>query len=63
MQGKAIRLTVWMMGVLISTALYVNGALLPLPSGGHWLALSGILLLMAAIALGARRNSPFGGRV
>ena len=63
MRRKPIRLTVWALGILFCAGLYVNGALLPLPSGGPWLALSGILLLLAAIALGARRNMPFGARV
>ena len=37
MQGKPIRLTVWALGILFCAGLYVNGALLPLPSGGPWL--------------------------
>jgi uncharacterized membrane protein len=63
MRGKPIRLIVWTSGILICAVFYVNGALLPLPSGGPWLALSGVLLLLAAIAFGARRIMPFGGRV
>jgi LPXTG-motif cell wall-anchored protein len=63
MHGKPIRIVLWMLGILVCTALYVNAALLPLPSGGPWLALIGILMLLAAIALGARRHLSFGGRV
>lgn len=63
MQANLIRLTVWTMAILVCTALYVNATLLPHPSGGPWLALSGILFLLAAIALGARRILPFGARV
>jgi hypothetical protein len=58
-----MRIVLWTVGILLSAVLYVDAALLPLPGGGPWLALSGILLLLAAIALGARRHLPFGGRV
>jgi len=63
MRGKPIRIAIWTIAILLSAALYVNAAMLPLPIGGPWLALSGILILLAAIALGARRHLPFGGRV
>jgi hypothetical protein len=63
MHGKPIRTAIWSLTILFTTALYVNAALMPRPTGGPWLALSGILFLLAAIALGARRILPFGGRV
>lgn len=56
-------MALWTLGILLSMVLYVDAELLPRPSGGPWLALSGILVLLAAIALGARRHLPFGGRV
>lgn len=63
MQANLIRLTLWTLGILACSALYVRATLLPPQNGGPWLALSGILFLLAAIALGARRILPFGARV
>jgi hypothetical protein len=58
-----MRMAIWTLPILLSAGLYVNAALLSRPLGGPWLALSGILFLLAAIALGARRHLPFGARV
>jgi hypothetical protein len=63
MREKPIRIAFWTLAVLICGMLYVNGALLPRPIGGPWLALGGILFLLASIALGARRHLPFGERI
>jgi hypothetical protein len=63
MHEKPIRLAMWTLAILICVVFYVGGALMPRPTGGPWLALSGILFVLAAIALGARRHLPFGGRV
>jgi hypothetical protein len=63
MHEKPIRLAMWALAILICGVCYVGGALLPRPTGGPWLALGGILFVLAAIALGARRHLPFGGRV
>ena len=63
MHEKPIRLAVWTLAILICAAFYVGGALLPRPAGGPWLALGGILFVLAAIALGARRHLPFGERI
>jgi len=63
MHEKPIRIVVWTLAILATAVLYVDAELLPRPSGGPWLALGGILLVVAAIALGARRHLPFGARV
>ncbi|HEU4779378.1 MAG TPA: hypothetical protein VFS58_05795 [Steroidobacteraceae bacterium] len=63
MRGKPVQLTFWTLGILLSAMLYVNASLLSRSGNWAWLALTGILFLLAAIALGARRHLPFGGRV
>jgi hypothetical protein len=63
MREKPTRIALWSVPILMSLVIYVYADLLPRPIGGPWLALSGILFLLASIALGARRHLPFGERV
>jgi hypothetical protein len=63
MHGKPMRIAFWTLPILVSAVLYAGGSPLSRSGNWAWLALTGILLLLAAIALGARRRLPFGARV
>jgi hypothetical protein len=61
MRRKSIQLALWTFGIAVSATLYVFTALLPLSNAWPWMALSGIIFVLAAIAMGGRRDVPFGG--
>ena len=62
MREKAMQLARWTLAIVLSVALFIDAGPLADSIGWPWLALSGILFVLAAIAVGGRRHLPFGGR-
>jgi len=66
MRQKALQLTLWTVGISIFTASCLASdaqpvlALSVVANSWPWMALAGILMLLAVIAYAARRKLPYG---